>query len=295
LISPAAAYRNLLLFVLPALAVYLVFAVLPLATSIVMSFFQTSGGAGDVFVGFANYERLFTHPTISARFWNALINNMQYFIIHLIVEVPMGLLLAALLTSGKLRRSEGIYRTLLFIPATLSVVIVGFVWRLIINPLWGLVGFPLLGTESTALTTISLMSVWQYFGIPMVFLYSALLAVPNELVEAANIDGAGAWTTFWKIKFPLIAPQFGLIAILTYIWTFNGFDLVFALNGSAPGPNYSTDILGTYFYRTFFGSSGQLADLDLGAAVATVIFTTVLVVTAIYFWLIQRRLKSYSV
>lgn len=295
MISPVAAYRNLLLFVLPALAVYLVFAVLPLATSIVMSFFQTSGAAGDVFVGFANYERLFTHPTISARFWNALINNMQYFAIHLIVEVPMGLLLAALLTSGKLRRSEGIYRTLLFIPATLSVVIVGFVWRLIINPLWGLVGFPLLGTESTALTTISLMSVWQYFGIPMVFLYSALLAVPNELVEAANIDGAGAWTTFWKIKFPLIAPQFGLIAILTYIWTFNGFDLVFALNGSAPGPNYSTDILGTYFYRTFFGSSGQLADLDLGAAVATVIFTTVLVVTAIYFWLIQRRLKSYSV
>jgi raffinose/stachyose/melibiose transport system permease protein len=295
LISPAAAYRNLLLFVLPALALYLVFAVLPLATSIVMSFFQTNGASGDVFVGFANYERLFTHPTISARFWNALLNNMQYFAIHLIVEVPMGLLLAALLTSGKLARSEGIYRTLLFIPATLSVVIVGFVWRLIINPLWGLVGFPLLGTESTALTTISLMSVWQYFGIPMVFLYSALLAVPNELVEAANIDGAGGWTTFWKIKFPLIAPQFGLIAILTYIWTFNGFDLVFALNGSAPGPNYSTDILGTYFYRTFFGSSGQLADLDLGAAVATVIFLTVLLVTAAYFWLIQRRLKSYSV
>lgn len=295
MISPAAAYRNLLLFVLPALAVYLVFAVLPLATSIVMSFFQTNGASGDTFVGLANYERLFTHPTISARFWNALLNNMQYFAIHLIVEVPMGLLLAALLTSGRLARSEGIYRTLLFIPATLSVVIVGFVWRLIINPLWGLVGFPLLGTESTALTTISLMSVWQYFGIPMVFLYSALLAVPNELVEAANIDGAGGWTTFWKIKFPLIAPQFGLIAILTYIWTFNGFDLVFALNGSAPGPNYSTDILGTYFYRTFFGSSGQLADLDLGSAVATVIFLTVLLVTAAYFWLIQRRLKSYSV
>ena len=295
MISPAAAHRNLLLFVLPALAVYLVFAVLPLATSIVMSFFRTSGASGDTFVGFANYVRLFTHPTISARFWNALLNNMQYFAIHLIVEVPMGLLLAALLTSGKLARSEGIYRTLLFIPATLSVVIVGFVWRLIINPLWGLVGFPLLGTESTALTTISLMSVWQYFGIPMVFLYSALLAVPNELVEAANIDGAGGWTTFWKIKFPLIAPQFGLIAILTYIWTFNGFDLVFALNGSAPGPNYSTDILGTYFYRTFFGSSGQLADLDLGAAVATVIFLTVLLVTAAYFWLIQRRLRSYSV
>src|SRR5882757_1341390 len=105
--------------------------------SIVMSFFHTNGASGSSFVGLANYERLFTQPTVSARFWNALINNMQYFIIHLIVEVPMGLLLAALLTSGKLSRSEGIYRTLLFIPATLSVVIVGFVWRLIIDPLWG--------------------------------------------------------------------------------------------------------------------------------------------------------------
>ena len=88
-------------------------------------------------------------------------------------------------------------------------------------------------------------------------------------------------------------PQFGLIVILTFIWTFNGFDLVFALNGSAPGPNYSTDILGTFFYRTFFGSSGQLADLDLGATVATVIFTLMLTVTAGYFWIVQRRLKVH--
>lgn len=131
------------------------------------------------------------------------------------------------------------------------------------------------------------------FVLPALAVYLVFAVLP--LAEAANIDGAGGWTTFWKIKFPLIAPQFGLIAILTYIWTFNGFDLVFALNGSAPGPNYSTDILGTYFYRTFFGSSGQLADLDLGAAVATIIFLTVLLVTSVYFWLIQRRLKSYSV
>jgi raffinose/stachyose/melibiose transport system permease protein len=231
---------------------------------------------------------------VSARFWNALFNNFKYFAIHVIVEVPIGLLLAAMLTSGVLRRSEGVYRTLLFIPATLSVVIVGFIWRLIINPLWGIVGFPLLGNQFTALPTISLMGVWQYFGVPMVFLYSALIAVPNDVVEAARIDGAGPWQIFWGIKFPLIVPQFGLIVILTFIWTFNGFDLIFALNGSAPGPNYSTDILGTLFYRTFFGSSGQLADLDLGATVATVIFTLMLCVTAAYFWLVQRRLKAHA-
>ena len=292
---PATARWSLFLFVLPALAVYLLFAVVPLFSSIVMSFFDTDGEAGNLFVGFANYVYLFTQPVVSARFWNALLNSAKYFAVHVIVEVPIGLLLAALLTSGVLRRSEGIYRTLLFIPATLSVVIVGFIWRLIINPLWGLVGFPLLGNPATALTTISLMSVWQYVGIPMVFLYSALLAVPNDLVEAARLDGASPWRVFWDIKFPLIVPQFGLIVILTFIWTFNGFDLVFALNGSAPGPNYSTDILGTFFYRSFFGSSGQVADLDVGATVATVIFTIMLLVTAGYFWFVQRRLRAHTV
>ena len=294
MIRPATARRSLALFILPALAIYLAFAIVPLATSIVMSLFDTHKDSAG-FVGIANYIYLFTQPVVSSRFWNALLHNAEYFAIHVIVEVPIGLLLAALLTSGALRRSEGIYRTLLFIPATLSVVIVGFIWRLIINPLWGMVGFPLLGNELTALPTISLMGVWQYFGIPMVFLYSALIAIPNDLVEAARIDGATPWATFWNIKFPLVLPQFGLIVILTFIWTFNGFDLVFALNGSAPGPNYSTDILGTLFYRTFFGSSGQVADLDLGATVATVIFTLMLCVTAVYFWLVQRRLTAHPV
>lgn len=291
----ASARRSLALFVAPALAIYFVFAVLPLATSIVMSLFDTNGRAGAVFIGLGNYIQLFTQPVVSARFWNALLNNAKYFAIHVAVEVPVGLLLAALLTSDAVRRAEGVYRTLLFIPATLSVVIVGFIWRLILNPLWGLVGFPLLGNQTTALPTISLMSVWQYVGIPMIFLYSALIAVPEDIVEAARLDGAGNWRIFWGIKFPIIAPQFGLICILTYIWTFNGFDLIFALNGSAPGPNYSTDILGTFFYRTFFGSSGQVADLDLGATVATVIFMLILVVTAIYFWLVLRRLKQVQI
>ena len=293
MIRTPARYRLLALFVLPALVVYVAFSVYPLISSVVLSFFESSGRESS-FVGVANYVDLFTNPTTSARFWNALGNNVEFFLIHLLVELPIGLLMAALLTSGRLRRSVGVYRTLLFIPATLSVVIVGFIWRLIINPLWGLVEFPLLGTEATALPTISLMSVWQYIGIPMIFLYTALLAIPDDVIEASRIDGAGSWTAFWRIKFPLIAPQFGLIVILTYIWTFNGFDIVYALNGSAPGPNYSTDILGTFFYRSFFGSSGQVADLDLGATVASVIFLLILVTTAAYFWLVQRRLKTYE-
>jgi raffinose/stachyose/melibiose transport system permease protein len=287
-------YRLLALFVLPALAVYVAFSVYPLLSSVVLSFLDSDGPAGSVFVGLDNYTHLFGDPYTSERFWNALLNNVEFFLIHLLIEVPVGLLMAALLTSNSIRRSRGTYRTLLFIPATLSVVIVGFIWRLIINPLFGLVKFPLLGDAVTALPTISLMSVWQYVGIPMIFLYTALIAIPDDILEASRIDGARAWQQFWRIKFPLILPQFGLIAILTYIWTFNGFDIVYALNGSAPGPNYATDILGTLFYRTFFGSSGQVADLDLGATIASVIFFIILVTTAAYFVVLQRRLKTYE-
>jgi raffinose/stachyose/melibiose transport system permease protein len=284
----------LLLFAGPALLVFALFLLYPLVSSFAGSLYDSDAPGGDVFVGLDNYVYLFTHPVISSHFWNAFTNNIKYFLIHLLVEVPIALLLAALLTSGAVRRSAGVYRTLLFIPATLSVVIVGFLWRLILNPLWGLVDYPLLGTEATALPTIALMSVWQYVGIPMIFLYAALLAIPEDLMEASRLDGASRVTQFWRIKFPLIAPAFGLIAILTYIWTFNGFDLVFALNGASPGPNYSTDIFGTLFYRTFFGESGHLADLDLGATVATVIFTIILAATAVYFLVVMRRVRSYE-
>jgi len=286
--------RNLLLFVFPALGIYVLFSVFPLISSLFLSLLDTKSPGGPRFAGLDNFAYLFGNPTASARFWNAFGNNVEYFLVHIVVEIPVALLMAALLTSGAARRLTGFYRTMLFIPTTLSVVITGFVWRLIINPLWGLVGFPLLGNADTALPTVSLMAVWQYIGIPMIFLYTALLAVPDDLLEAARIDGASGWRAFWSVKFPLIAPQFGLIAILTYIWTFNGFDLVYALNGASPGPNYHTDIFGTLFYRTFFGESGRLADPDLGATVATVIFLVILVATAAWFALVQFRLRSYE-
>src|SRR5688500_15672090 len=110
----ATRYRNLVLFTLPALAVYVAFSVYPLLGSVVLSFFDSdTADSGSVFVGLENYIYLFTNESTSERFWNALGNNVQFFLIHLVVEVPIGLLMAALLTSGVLKRSTGVYRTLL--------------------------------------------------------------------------------------------------------------------------------------------------------------------------------------
>lgn len=286
-------YRLLLAFTLPALIVFGTFVVYPLISTFFISLFRRTGQTSE-FVGFDQYVVLFTDPNLSKQFWNALVNNIEFFVLHLVVQLPVALLMAALITSPAVKRLAGVYRTLLFIPATLSVVIVGFIWRMIISPLWGVVEFPLLGDANTALPTIAFMAIWEWIGIPMIFLYSALIAIPDDLVEAARIDGASSFRVFWSIKFPLILPQFGLITILTFIWTFNAFDIIFALMGGVPGPDYATDVLGTLFYRTFFGWSSQTGDPNLGAATATVIFTIILLVTAGYFFVLQRRFKSHE-
>ena len=283
-------YRYLLLFTVPALAFYVVFAVYPLVGTMLISL-QNSVNDEIQFVGLANYISLFTDPHLSGEFWNALVNNFEYFAVHLIVQVPVALLMAALITSDAVGRLSGVYRTLLFIPTTLSVVIVGFIWRMIISPLWGIVDFPLLGNELTALPTLSLMSAWEWIGVPMIFLYTALIAIPKDVIEASKVDGASGFRMFWQIKFPLISPQFGLITILTFIWSFNAFDIIYTLKGGAPGPNLSTDVFGTLFFRTFFGWSTQTGDWHLGATVATAIFLIMLLGTAAYFWIVQRRLK----
>jgi raffinose/stachyose/melibiose transport system permease protein len=279
--------RQLLLFTAPALAFFLLFAVFPLLSTIYISFYQE-----DVFVGLKNFVFLFTNDEASKRLIYAFLHNCQFFLIAASIQLPTALFMAALLTSGRVRRMTSFYRTLLFIPTTLSVVIVGFIWRLIISPLWGIVDYPLLGDPATALPTITLMSVWQYMGIPMVFLYSALIAIPSNIIEAAQVDGASDLRIFFRIKIPLIAPQIGIITILTFIWTFNGFDIIYALNGGMPGPNYATDVLGTLFYRTFFGWGADLGNQNLGAATATVIFFIILLGTAVYFATVQRRLKA---
>lgn len=279
-------HRQLLLFTSPALTFFLLFAVFPLLSTIYISFYQE-----DVFVGLKNFEFLFTNEEASERLRYAFLHNVQFFLIAASVQLPTALCMAALLTSGRVRRMTSFYRTLLFIPTTLSVVIVGFIWRLIIHPLWGIVDYPLLGEAATALPTITLMSVWQYLGIPMVFLYSALISIPSNIIEAAQVDGASDLRIFFRIKIPLIAPQIGIITILTFIWIFNAFDIIYALNGGAPGPDYATDVLGTLFYRTFFGWGADLGNQNLGAATATVIFFIILLGTAVYFATVQRRLK----
>lgn len=291
-------------FLAPALLVYTAIMILPLAGTLQLSLFRNIE-QHQVFVGFANFRTLFGDPNWSVNFWNALRNNVWFFIIHMLVQNPIGVMLAALLSSPRLRFAA-FYRTAIFVPTILSFVIVGFAWKLILSPLWGvaphlmdLVGLkslftPWLGKEQYALTALSLISVWQFIGIPMMLIYAALLSIPEEVIEAAECDGITGMSQFWKIKLPLILPSIGIISILTFVGNFNAFDLIYTAQGALAGPNYSTDILGTFLYRAFFGFQLQVGDPNMGAAIATMMFLIILGGVCVYLFLVQTRLRRYQ-
>jgi raffinose/stachyose/melibiose transport system permease protein len=185
-------------------------------------------------------------------------------------------------------------------------VIVGFAWKLILSPIWGIapdmlsaIGLkslyaPWLGKEEYALTTLALVSVWQFVGIPMMLIYAALLSIPEEILEAAEVEGITGLAAFWKIKLPLILPSIGIISILTFVGNFNAFDLIYAAQGALAGPDFSTDILGTFMYRTFFGFQLQLGDPHMGSAIATGMFFIILAGVCMYLFLIQTRIRRYQ-
>ena len=108
------------------------------------------------------------------------------------------------------------------------------------------------------------------------------------------MDGASGWQTFWKVKFPLILPTVGIVTILTYVGNFNAFDLIYTTQGALAGPNFSTDIMGTFFYRTFFGQQLQLGNPYMGATVATVMFLIILAGVALYMFGYQRKVQTYE-
>ncbi len=295
---------HIIVFLAPAVLVYTAIMIVPLFNTLRLSLF-TEVDQERVYVGLENFRTLFGDPRWSESFWNALGNNFWFFFIHMLVQNPIGILLAALLSNPRLRFSA-LYRTAIFVPTILSFVIVGFAWKLILSPIWGIapemldavgLGFlyqPWLGLEETSLTTLALISVWQFVGIPMMLIYAALLSIPDEILEAGECDGITGMSAFWKIKLPLILPSIGIISILTFVGNFNAFDLIYAAQGALAGPNFATDILGTFMYRTFFGFQLQLGDPHMGSAIASAMFVIILIGVCFYLFAIQSRMRRYQ-
>ncbi len=272
-----------LLYLIPALVFYVVFMAYPLLDSLRLSFFSGNPSGERTFVGFDNFIKLFAVPENAVRYWSAFGHTIYFFAVHMIVQNCLGILFAVILTNRTMK-GKGIYQTIIFIPATLAVLITGYLWKLILNPIWsgalfeqmglGFLVRPWLGDAKTALTCVALVSCWQWVGIPTMMFAAAFQNISDDLIEAANVEGASAWQIFWKIKLPLIKPVVGMIAILTFVNNFNAFDVVFAMENVNGAPGYATDLIGTLFYRV--GIAGQhpvgIPDTGMGAAIATITF-----------------------
>jgi raffinose/stachyose/melibiose transport system permease protein len=299
--TPGAAYRPrrfLVLSLLPALVLYSVFMFVPLLYALQLSLYQGEGFVLDRFVGLQNFVNLFTASPYRERFVNAFGNNFLFFGVMMLAQNVGGLFLAVLLTSRV--RLTRLFRTVFFLPLTLSPLIVGVLWMLILNPTWGILpkalrlaglgawAQPWLGLPETALPAIALINSWQWVGLAMMFFIAGIEAIPAEIFDAAKVDGAAGWRLFGRVTFPLLLPIFGMVSVLTFIGNFTAFDIVYAMATSEAHPNYATDIFGTFFYRTAFGRvMGGAQDVGMASAIATVMFAIIFTVTAA--WQLVRR------
>ena len=270
-------------WLIPALLFYIFFLAWPLLNSLRLSFYTGSAGQGWIFAGLDNFKQLFTVEQYAVRYRGAFLNTAFFFAVHMLVQNCLGIFFAALLTNKSLK-GRGFYQTIIFLPVTLAVVVTGYLWRLLLNPVWSgevlrsvgleLLVRPWLGDPVTALLCVSLVSCWQWIGIPVMMFVAALRGINDDYIEAADIEGANRAHVFWHIKLPLIMPVVGIIAILTFVNNFNAFDVVFAMTNVNGAPNFATDLIGTLFYR--MGIAGQhpigIPNPGMGAAIAAITF-----------------------
>jgi len=270
-------------WLVPALLFYVLFMAWPLLDSLRLSLYRGSAGLGRSFVGFENFKQLFTVERYAERYWGAFAHTLIFFAIHMTVQNCLGIFFAVLLTN-KTMQGRVFYQTVIFLPVTLAVLVTGYLWKLLLNPVWsgpflqnlglGVLVRPWLGDKNTALLCVSLVSCWQWIGIPVMMFVAALRGISEDYTEAANIEGATGAQIFWRIKLPLIRPVAGMIAILTFVNNFNAFDVIFSMENVNGAPNYATDLIGTLFYRV--GIAGQhpvgIPEPGMGAAIATITF-----------------------
>jgi multiple sugar transport system permease protein len=267
------------LFVAPAMVIFLVFTLLPVAIALYLSFTNYDVFTKMDWIGTANYEDVFQDEF----FWRALSNTAVYTVASVPAAMAIGLGLALLLNQ-KLR-GLGLYRTIYYIPVVTSMVAVAMIWLQLFDPLYGVLsnaleaigikGIDWLGDPNLAMPSIIAVSVWKVIGWNMLIYLAGLQGVPDYLREAAAIDGANRWQTFWKITLPLLQPTTFFIFVTSVIGAFQVFDVVYVMTGG--GPASATTTLVHQIYNAAF----KALDMGYAAAMSFVLFGIILVVSLV--------------
>ena len=269
-------------FVTPALLIVSVFILLPLFMSLFNSFFDWNQLLRGSFTGLGNFKKLFFTFPYNERFWNALKHNGIWFCCTMLIQNSLGLLFGYAL-SRKITGHD-FFKRVFFIPVLFSIVAVGFLWGMylksdgLVNSFLNLLDLSSLrrawlGDESTATFAIIATNIWRWVGFPSLVFLAAIDSIDQSCIEAAYIDGVSEMGLFWKIIFPLIIPSITVITVLTIIGSLNVFEQIYTMTDLGGGPNYSTDTIGTLFYRTAFGSvdTGN-PEIGIGSTIAVIIY-----------------------
>lgn len=286
-----------MVFVLPALVLFAVFIAYPLLTALSYSFFGWTGIVRGDFVGFENYATLFTKLPYSTDIPNAFLHNLLLFAGAMLFQNTIGLGLATLL--HRLTRFKRFFQTMYTLPYLVSPLVIGYLWSLMLSPLFGPVNAvlrgiglgelaqPWLGNPQTAIWVVVIVTAWQWIGFPVLLYGAALGGIPEEIDEAASLDGAGPWQRFRSITLPMLVPAIGTVSVLTFIGAMEAFPIPYALGGSQGNPAGATDVLSLLFYRTAF-ESGSSNAIGTSSAIATLLFLFIFGVSMLITWFMRR-------
>jgi len=273
--------RVALLFIAPAAVLFGIFVLYPMATAVTYSMYSWRGTSQEEFVGLANFVQLFTAEPYRSSVPRAFGHNLLMFGGAMIVQNSVGLFFAVIL--HRRARFRRFFQVLYTMPYLVSPLVVGYLWSLLLSPLFGPVNaalkavgldslaLPWLGTPSTALWVVVLVTAWQWVGFPLLLYGAALGGLPQELDEAAELDGASGPQRFFAITLPLLTPIIGTVSVLTFIFTMEAFPIPYALGGSTGSPAGATDVLSLVFYRTAF-ESGSSNAIGTSSAIAILLF-----------------------
>ncbi len=274
----------------PAVVLILLFFIYPMILTIITSF-ESTDTLGNVtgFVGWKWYRIIFTDPAMLT----VLRNNLLWLVVGTILTVGLGLIVAVLVDRVKI---ESVIKSTLFLPMVLSFTAAGVIWRFVyayvpagqtqiglLNAFLGLFHIPPQAWfVNEAVNNFALIAiyVWMWTGFSMVILSAALKGIPDEIIEAAKIDGASRWTMFWRVMIPMIAPTLTVVTITMIINILKIFDVVYVNTGG----NFHTSVIAQEFYNQLF----NFQNYGLGSALAVVLFVAILPVMIINI----RRLRA---
>jgi len=276
-------------FIAPTLALYVLFFLYPVFQSLYYGFYQWDGITDKVFIGLDNFTRLLHDKVFEKAFWN----NMYFLIFSLVVNIPLVIVISVLIS--KVNRLRSFYKSAVFVPVVISTSTVAILFGVLYNYESGMINQVLrsvgldswaqewLSDPKLAMLSLLLANAWQNIGFFIVLCLAAILNIPREIVEAANIDGATSWRETRLITLPLIRPVMFVMLLLSVSGTMKVLDIVQIMTNG--GPFQSTEVMSTYMLKVGFRSG----ELGYGSAIGVAMFIIILMMTGILQLISRRR------